>query len=97
MDPDREAVDALTRTCRNCGAPLERLFVDLGMSPPCEDFRAEDRLPSPRRSTRSTSASVTVPASSSCRRISRQEIFTEYAYFSSYSRHLGRARRRLGR
>jgi len=26
------------RPCRVCGAPLTRTFVDLGMSPPCEDF-----------------------------------------------------------
>jgi SAM-dependent methyltransferase len=38
---------ATIHRCRNCGAPLERLFVDLGMSPPCEDFLTADRLAGP--------------------------------------------------
>jgi len=42
--PSSTAQTPVARRCRSCGAPLERLFVDLGMSPPCEDFLTEDRL-----------------------------------------------------
>jgi hypothetical protein len=28
----------ITPSCRLCGNPLTTTFVDLGMSPPCEDF-----------------------------------------------------------
>ena len=28
--------------CRLCGHPLTTTFVDLGMSPPCEDFLTAD-------------------------------------------------------
>ena len=45
--PDATAAVAIQLACRSCGAPLERLFVDLGMSPPCEDFLTADRLPEP--------------------------------------------------
>ena len=31
-------------SCRLCGNPLTRTFVDLGMSPPCEDFLAAEEL-----------------------------------------------------
>jgi SAM-dependent methyltransferase len=75
-----------SRQCRNCGAPLERLFVDLGMSPPCEDFLTEDRLhgseafyPLDVRICDSCLL-VQLPAY-----VSPEAIFSEYAYFSSYS------------
>ena len=35
---------ATTPECRLCGAPLTETFVDLGMSPPCEDILSADRL-----------------------------------------------------
>ena len=76
----------MTRRCRSCGAPLERLFVDLGMSPPCEDFLTEDRLHEPE-----TFYPLDVRVCEACwlvqlpTYVSAEAIFTEYAYFSSYS------------
>ena len=76
----------MTRSCRSCGAPLERLFVDLGMSPPCEDFLAADRLHAPE-----TFYPLDVRICDRCLLVqlptylSAASIFTEYAYFSSYS------------
>jgi SAM-dependent methyltransferase len=72
--------------CRFCGEALRQTFVDLGMSPLCESYLAADQLDGmeafyPLR--------VFV-----CERcflvqleefVSRENIFTEYAYFSSYS------------
>jgi SAM-dependent methyltransferase len=74
------------RRCRSCDAPLERLFVDLGMSPPCEDFLSEDRLHGPE-----TFYPLDVRICDTCllvqlpTYVSAESIFTEYAYFSSYS------------
>jgi len=76
----------MTRSCRSCGAPLERLFVDLGMSPPCEDFLTADRLHKPE-----TFYPLDVRICDRCLLVqlptylSAASIFTEYAYFSSYS------------
>ena len=73
-------------TCRFCAAPLSRVFVDLGMSPLCESFLAADEL---NRMEPFYPLRVWV-----CDRcflvqlqeyVSPAEIFTEYAYFSSYS------------
>ena len=53
--------------CRSCGAPLEHVFVDLGMSPPCEDFLTADRLHDPERYY-PLDVRIAAPAcSSSCR------------------------------
>ncbi len=74
------------RRCRSCDAPLERLFVDLGMSPPCEDFLTEERLHAPE-----TFYPLDVRICDACLLVqlptylSAQRIFSEYAYFSSYS------------
>ena len=79
-------IPAPTRSCRSCGAPLERLFVDLGMSPPCEDFLTEGRLHAPE-----TFYPLDVRICDRCLLVqlptylSASSIFTEYAYFSSYS------------
>ena len=75
-----------TRRCRSCDAPLERLFVDLGMSPPCEDFLPESRLHEPE-----TFYPLDVRICERCLLVqlptylSAESIFSEYAYFSSYS------------
>jgi SAM-dependent methyltransferase len=75
-----------TRRCRSCDAPLERLFVDLGMSPPCEDFLTEARLREPE-----TFYPLDVRICDRCLLVqlptylSAESIFGEYAYFSSYS------------
>jgi SAM-dependent methyltransferase len=75
-----------SRRCRSCDAPLVTLFVDLGMSPPCEDFLTEDRLHGPE-----TFYPLDVRICDRCllvqmpAYVSPQSIFREYAYFSSYS------------
>jgi SAM-dependent methyltransferase len=72
--------------CRFCGSPLRYTFADLGMSPPCEtnlDFQQlnQKELFYPLR----------VFVCDVCflvqleEYVSPQAIFTEYAYFSSYS------------
>jgi SAM-dependent methyltransferase len=81
-----ENVPATTRSCRSCGAPLERLFVDLGMSPPCEDFLTADRVHAAE-----TFYPLDVRICDRCLLVqlptylSASSIFSEYAYFSSYS------------
>ena len=74
------------RECRLCGAPLRHTFVDLGMSPPCESFLAPDQI-----GRMETYFPLHVMVCEECflvqlpEHVSPDEIFTEYAYFSSYS------------
>ncbi len=72
--------------CRLCGAALTHSFVDLGMSPPCESFLTPDKVDAMEEYF-PLHAMV-------CDRcflvqlkeyVSPRDIFTEYAYFSSYS------------
>ena len=72
--------------CRLCGASLTRTFVDLGMSPLCESYVAAEQL---------DEAEVFYPLHvrlcGSCllvqlpAYVSGKHIFSDYAYFSSYS------------
>jgi SAM-dependent methyltransferase len=72
--------------CRLCGAELVDTFVDLGMSPPCESYLTADQL---------DGAEVFYPLHVRvCGRcllvqlpayIDAGDIFSHYAYFSSYS------------
>ena len=85
--------------CRHCGAPLALTVVDLGMSPLCESFLPPERLErdgallsAARRASASSCLLVQLPEF-----VAPEEIFTEYAYFSSYSDSLGRARAPLRR
>ena len=72
--------------CRACAAPLERTFVDLGTSPPCEDFLTADRLSEPETTyplhvfTCTSCLLVQLPA-----HVEAREVFDDYAYFSSFS------------
>jgi hypothetical protein len=72
--------------CRFCGLELHHSFVDLGMSPLCESYLSADQLD---RSEAFYPLHVRV--CSECflvqleEYVSADEIFTEYAYFSSYS------------
>jgi hypothetical protein len=82
----QDSADAARLHCRFCGAQLVRSFVDLGMSPLCESFVAPERLdevepffPLHARICDSCEL-VQLPAF-----VPREEIFTRYAYFSSYS------------
>ena len=72
--------------CRLCGAELTRTFVDLGMSPLCESYVPADRL---------DAAEVFYPLHvrlcGECLLVQLpayvpgEDIFSDYAYFSSYS------------
>ena len=72
--------------CRFCDAPLARTFIDLGLSPLCEGFRREDQIDSVEHYY-----PLHVYVCDACHLVqlkayvSPEEIFTEYAYFSSYS------------
>src|SRR5215468_3315373 len=74
------------RHCRFCQAPLETTFVDLGMSPLCETFLTADQL-----NQMEPYFPLHVLVCGNCFLVQLQEyvkpehIFTEYAYFSSYS------------
>src|SRR5215471_4991904 len=74
------------RHCRFCQAPLETTFVDLGMSPLCESFLTGDQL-----NQMEPYFPLHVLVCGNCFLVQLQEyvkpehIFTEYAYFSSYS------------
>src|SRR5215470_8274802 len=74
------------RHCRLCHARLETTFVDLGMSPLCESFLAVEQL-----DQMEPYFPLYVLVCGNCFLVQLQEyvkpehIFTEYAYFSSYS------------
>ena len=77
---------ATTKRCRFCGAALERTFVDLGMSPLCETY------PSPADLNRGEIYyPLHVYVCEHCFLVqleqyeSPEHIFSNYAYFSSYS------------
>lgn len=72
--------------CRLCKAPLNTVFVDLGMSPLCESILAEDQL-----DQMEPYFPLRVLVCDNCFLVQLREyvkpetIFTEYGYFSSYS------------
>jgi SAM-dependent methyltransferase len=72
--------------CRLCGAGLTRTFVDLGMSPPCESYLRADQLDQGE-----TFYPLHVRICSECllvqlpTYIAAEDIFSDYAYFSSFS------------
>ena len=74
------------RYCRLCNASLNTTVVDLGMSPLCESFLAADQI-----DQMEPYFPLHVLVCDSCFLVQLQEyvkpehIFTEYAYFSSYS------------
>jgi SAM-dependent methyltransferase len=73
-------------SCRLCGAPLSQTFVDLGMSPLCESYVPEDRVDGPE-----TFYPLHVRICSACLLVQLpayvpgEDIYSDYAYFSSYS------------
>lgn len=73
-------------SCRFCGTPLSSTFVDLGMSPLCESFLGADQV-----NTMEPFYPLHVFVCGRCflvqleQYVRPEEIFTEYAYFSSYS------------
>jgi len=72
--------------CRGCGATLSYTLVDLGMSPLCESF-----VPAERFNQMEPFFPLHVYVCDKCflaqleEYVSPEEIFTEYAYFSSYA------------
>jgi SAM-dependent methyltransferase len=76
-----------TDRCLFCGAVLEHTFIDLGMSPLCESF-----VPAEKASEMEAFYPLHVYVCSECFLVQLQvyvspsEIFSEYAYFSSYSK-----------
>ncbi|HEU4948724.1 MAG TPA: class I SAM-dependent methyltransferase [Kribbella sp.] len=75
-----------TLGCRLCGQPLTRTFVDLGMSPPCESYLRPDQLDDPE-----TFYPLHVRICDNCllvqlpAYVAAEDVFSDYAYFSSYS------------
>lgn len=75
-----------TPRCRLCSAQLDHTFVDLGMSPPCESYVPADQLDQGETfyplHVRICSACLLVQLPAY---IAAEDIFSDYAYFSSYS------------
>jgi len=73
-------------TCRFCAGPLRDTFVDLGMSPLCESY-----VPADRANAEEVFYPLHARVCESCLLVQLEEfvtaehIFSEYAYFSSYS------------
>jgi SAM-dependent methyltransferase len=77
---------ARLRQCRSCGAPLTHLFADLGSSPLANTYLTEAQLEEPepfyplRVYVCEECFLVQLPEA-----VPPEEIFSDYAYFSSYS------------
>jgi hypothetical protein len=86
MSDETQAKGRGTRSCRFCHATLSHTFVDLGMSPLCESYLREDQLDEPE-----PFYPLHVYVCERCFLVQLREyvhpehIFSEYAYFSSYS------------
>ena len=84
--PVNAASQAGTKRCRFCGAPLEHTLVDLGMSPLCETYPSAADLAGGEMYY-----PLHVYVCSECFLVQLEEfetaenIFSDYAYFSSYS------------
>lgn len=72
--------------CRFCDSPLKHTFVDLGMSPLCESYLSAEQL-----NHMEPFYPLHVHVCENCllvqleEYVAPEEIFTEYAYFSSYA------------
>ncbi len=84
--PVHEPVTGSARRCRGCRAPLQHTFVDLGMSPLCESYVTADQ-----RNVMEPFYPLHAYVCDRCwlvqllEYVSASEIFSHYAYFSSYS------------
>ena len=82
--PGRESTRAIA--CRACGAAVRETVVDLGMSPLCESY-----VPPERQDLMEPFYPLHAFVCGECflvqllQYVSAEEIFTEYAYFSSFS------------
>src|SRR5262249_6526659 len=83
--PDKGVVTTMPG-CRFCQAPLYHTFIDLGMSPLCESYVSVERL-----NHMEPFYPLHVYVCERCflvqllAYVSREHIFSDYAYFSSYS------------
>jgi hypothetical protein len=83
---DSRPAESAMPSCRFCAAPLRHTFVDLGMSPLCESY-----VPAKRLSAMEPFYPLHVRICARCllvqleEFVAPEEIFSEYAYFSSYS------------
>ena len=74
------------KVCRACGVSLRHTFVDLGMSPLCESYRTPEQL-----NEMEPFYPLHAYVCEECylvqleEYVSPEDIFTEYAYFSSYA------------
>ena len=88
LDDQSDPASAVTTlpSCRFCAAPLQQTFVDLGMSPLCESY-----VPAERLGAMEAFYPLHVRVCERCMLVQLEElvapeqIFSEYAYFSSYS------------
>ena len=86
MTSDTDAMREPRSGCRLCQTPLSQTFLDLGMSPLCESYVTADHL-----DRMEPFFPLHVRVCSRCflvqlgEYVSPAAIFTEYAYFSSYS------------
>jgi hypothetical protein len=84
--PEQKELTSTLGICRFCQAPLRQSFVDLGMSPLCESYLRADQL-----NAMEPFYPLHVKVCERCylvqleEYVSAEHIFTEYAYFSSYS------------
>lgn len=76
----------MQNACRFCDSPLQYSFVDLGMSPLCESYLSTEQL-----NQMEPFYPLHVYVCNNCflvqlqEYVAAKEIFTEYAYFSSYA------------
>ncbi len=86
MPVQKDSVTDHRPKCRFCGTTLRHTFVDLGMSPLCESYIRVDQL-----NQRESFYPLHVYVCEHCflvqleEYVSPEHIFSEYAYFSSYS------------
>ncbi len=73
-------------TCRHCGSPLSHSVVDLGVQPPCEGYVSAEQFNAPE-----LFYPLHAMVCENCllvqleTDVAPESIYTEYAYFSSYS------------
>jgi len=85
-EPGTDTKTEWSRQCRFCGTPLKRVFVDLGMSPLCESYLSAEQL-----NQMEPFYPLVVYVCENCFLVQLEEvvpceeIFSEYAYFSSYA------------
>ena len=83
---EKNSLTTKSNACRFCGVPLRHTFVDLGMSPLCESYVSFEQL-----NEMEPFYPLHVYVCEKCFLVQLQEyvsveaIFSDYAYFSSYS------------